>query len=432
MRILILGAYGTIGSAVLARLRRDGHAVVGAGRSVTTARRRFPGVTWREADFHHLLTADAWAPLLSGIDVVVNCVGAFQTGGRDRLDRIHVEAPAALFAACEKLGVQRVVHISAIGAEVDSPSEFGRSKASAEQALRETALDWLILRPGVVVSPAAYGGGALLIGLAGVPLLTPLIAAERPIQTIAVEDIAETVAWAARSDAPAHLVLDLVHPGMLNLRDLVLGYRRWLGFASRPVWVVPGWLAAIVAAIADGLGWLGWRSAARSTGFAQLAAGVSGDPSRWVEATGIAPRSFGDVLDQRAATVQDRWFARLYPLKPLAIALIAAFWTATGIIALGPGFSAALAHLSAAGFGRELAAATVVGGAIFDMVLGLLLLVRPLAKGVLITMLIATVGYLVAGTLIAPALWTDPLGALTKVVPLLLATLFTLAVLDER
>jgi hypothetical protein len=47
-------------------------------------------------------------------------------------------------------------------------------------------------------------------------------------------------------------------------------------------------------------------------------------------------------------------------------------------------------------------------------------------------MLVATIGYLFAGTLIEPSLWADPLGPLTKILPMLLATLFTLAIVEER
>lgn len=432
MRVMVLGAYGTIGAAVLARLHQDGHAVVGLGRSVRTAHRRFPFAIWIEADVRRLLAADDWLPLVSGFDAVVNCVGAFQRGSRDRLEAVHVDAPAALFSACERAGVRRVVHISAIGAEAESPTAFGRTKAAAEAALRATQLDWLILRPGVVIAPGGYGGGALLVGLAGIPLCTPLIAAERPLQIVAIDDVAATVAWAMRQDATARTRFDLVHPQTLTLRDIVLGLRGWLGFAPQPVWALPAALGRIVAAMADALGWLGWRSPARSTGFAQLAEGVSGDPSHWVQETGLRPQSFAQILARRPATLQDRWFARLYWLKPLAIGGLALFWIVTGIIALGPGYSAALEHLADAGFGTDAARATVIGGAVFDIVLGLLLLVRRLAKPVLITMLVATLCYLAAGTLIAPPLRGDPLGPLTKILPMLLATLFTLAVIDER
>jgi uncharacterized protein YbjT (DUF2867 family) len=89
MRVLITGAYGLIGAACLGRLRRAGHDLIGAGRSIEEARRRFPYAGWIVADFHALTTPASWHELLSGIDAVVNCVGALQDGARDDLRRVH-------------------------------------------------------------------------------------------------------------------------------------------------------------------------------------------------------------------------------------------------------------------------------------------------------------------------------------------------------
>src|SRR5262245_29455512 len=122
MRVLVTGAYGLIGSAILARLHRDGHGLVGAGRSIAVARRRFPYAQWIVADFHALTTAAQWVPLLAGIDAVVNCVGAFQHSLRDDLRSIHVAAPLALFDACTQAGVRRVIHVSALGAGAAGPT----------------------------------------------------------------------------------------------------------------------------------------------------------------------------------------------------------------------------------------------------------------------------------------------------------------------
>jgi hypothetical protein len=75
---------------------------------------------------------------------------------------------------------------------------------------------------------------------------------------------------------------------------------------------------------------------------------------------------------------------------------------------------------------------TVDLGALFDIVLGVLLCVRRFARPVLLVMLAVTPLYILAGTMLAPRLWIDPLGPLTKIVPLLIATLFVLAIIDER
>src|SRR5215510_9515779 len=144
MRILVTGAYGLIGSAILTRLTRAGHEVIGAGRSVAVARRRFPSARWIEADFHRLTKPDAWRPLLVGIDAVVNCVGVFQQGVRDDLRRIHAAAPIALFTACESARVRRVIHVSAIGVDPQGPTAFAVTKSEAEAWLAASNLDWLI------------------------------------------------------------------------------------------------------------------------------------------------------------------------------------------------------------------------------------------------------------------------------------------------
>src|SRR5262249_2510614 len=112
MRVLVTGAYGLIGTAVRARLNAAGHALTGAGRSVAAARRRFPYAAWVVADFNRLTTEEAWLPLLAGMDAVVNCAGALQSGGRDDLERVHASAPLALFAACRRPPVAPLIQSS--------------------------------------------------------------------------------------------------------------------------------------------------------------------------------------------------------------------------------------------------------------------------------------------------------------------------------
>ena len=437
MRVLVTGAYGLIGAACLARLYRDGHVLVGAGRAVGEARRRLPFAQWVAADFARLTTPAAWRPLLSDIDAVVNCVGVLQDGARDDTALVHVEATAALFAACRQAGIRRVIHVSAIGAERDGPTGFSRTKAAAEAHLAALDLDWVILRPGLVLAPAVHGGSAMLRALAAMPLVTPLIGAESRIQVVSIDEVADTVALCLALAAPAKMTWakvtwELAHPQVLPLREIVSAMRRWLGFPPRPVVPLPQAAATVVSAVADALGWLGWRSPARSTALKQLAAGVVGDPAAWIAATGIKPKSLHDILAAAPASVQDRWFAKLYLLKPVAIAALALFWIATGAFALGPGRTAALAHLTQIGFAPAFAEFVLMAGSIFDIVLGSLLLVRKLARAVLITMLAVTPGYLLVGTLAAPQLWFDPLGPYLKIIPMLLATMFTLAILDER
>lgn len=439
MRVLVTGAYGLIGSAILARLHGEGHDLVGAGRALAEARRRFPYARWVEADFARLTTADAWLPRLADIDALVNCVGVLQQGARDDMVRVHVEATCALFDACRMAGVRRLIHVSALSAAPNGPTDFSRSKATADAHLAGLDLDWVILRPGLVLAPAVHGGTAMLRGLAGLPLVTPMVGADSRVQVVSVGDVAATVALCLAPQAPgakvkatAKVTWELASPQVLTLGDIVVAMRAWLGFAPAPVVRLPQAAARLISLVADVLGRLGWRSPARSTAMAQLTAGVVGDPSGWIAATGIKPMSFDDILAAHPAGVQDRWYARLYFVKPLALASMSIYWILTGLTSLGPGWEQAMALLSPAGWPAGLVAFVIIAGAILDIVLGAALLVRPLTRAVLVTMFLICIPYLLAATLINPALWLDPLGRLMKTVPVMLALLFTLAILDER
>ncbi len=432
MRVLVTGGTGLIGSAVLTRLNRDGHELVGAGRDLKIARRAFPFCRWIEADFLKLTGAESWAPLLADVDAVVNCVGVLQDGLRDNVRRVQADATVALFSACEAAGVRRVVHVSAIGAEAGAPTDFARSKAAAEEDLARRNLDWAILRPGLVIAPAAYGGTALLRAVAAFPLVTPLVAADARIQIVGIDDLIETVAFCLEPSAASKVRWDIAHPEVYRLRDIVAAMRGWLGLAPAPVVPLPRWKASAISRCADALGWLGWRSPARSTAVAQLTAGVVGDPAPWIVATGIQPSNLAGTLARHPAGIQERWFARLYLLKPIAIGGLGLFWILTGLNALGPGREAGLAYLNEAGFASGGAETGLVIGSLFDIAMGLLLFWRRAARSTLVVMFAATIGYLAVGTATAPQLWFDPLGPFLKIVPVLLATLFTLAIIDER
>ena len=74
-----------------------------------------------------------------------------------------------------------MIHVSAIGVARDGPTAFARTKAEADARLAALDLDWTILRPALVLSPGAYGGSAMLRGLAGLPFITPVVAAQSRI-----------------------------------------------------------------------------------------------------------------------------------------------------------------------------------------------------------------------------------------------------------
>ena len=113
---------------------------------------------------------------------------------------------------------------------------------------------------------------------------------------------------------------------------------------------MPTFLLDLGAKLGDLASRLGWMPPMRSTAIAELRRGVTGDPQPWMAATGIVPKTIAQMVGQRPATIQDKWFARLFLVKALVIASLALFWMASGFIALVISFPATKAILAAHGF----------------------------------------------------------------------------------
>jgi uncharacterized protein YbjT (DUF2867 family) len=429
MRVLLTGANGFIGSAVLAALRREGHEVVAVVRSAGSAR-RLPPVKLIALDIAKATRPEDWLPQLAGIDALVNCAGVLSDGGGDTTEGVHHRGADALFAACEATGVRRVVHISAIGVDRETPTAFSRTKLAGDQALMARNLDWVVLRPSVVLGRAAYGGSALIRGLAGLPAV-PTMPDTGPLQVVQLDDLVETILFFLKPEAPARVALDVAGPERLPFAEVVQAYRRWLGWGDGPCMPIPRWLMHAGFRLGDAAGRLGWRSPINSAAQREVARGAAGDAGEWMHLTGIKPQRLGDALAAEPASVQERRFARLYFLKPLVIGVLALFWIITGLISLGPGWGIGVELMQMAGTG-PLAAPGVIAGALIDIVIGVAIAFRRTARLGLYAAMALSLFYIVVGTLLMPSLWIDPIGPMLKIVPLLVLQLVALAMLDDR
>jgi hypothetical protein len=195
---------------------------------------------------------------------------------------------------------------------------------------------------------------------------------------------------------------------------------------------LPRALGSIAFRLGDLAGWFGWRSAIRSTAGRELLRGATGDPAPWTAATGIAPRSLEAALMAEPASVQDRWFAGLYLLRPWLFGILAPYWISTGIVSLGPGWQNGIGLMNEGGVFGWKAAAVVVAGALADLAIGLTIAWRRTARTGLILAMLLTMTYLVIGSILVPRLWSDPLGPMLKVPPILLLHLAALGILEDR
>lgn len=430
MRVLILGATGLIGSAVSARLVTAGHEVVGLTRTRDAAARRLPVERWIVADLRDVNGPEDWLPHLEEVDAVVNCAGTLQDSVRDSTSKVHCDAPAALWQACERAGVRRVIQFSAMGVDRGGLTDFSRTKKAGDEALEASSLDWVILRPSVVVGRQAYGGSALFRGLASLPVM-PRIDDAGPLDIVQLDDVAETVLRLLEPGAASRVALELAGPERLQFDEVVAAYRAWLGWRPARRIRVPGFVMGLMWRLGDLVAWFGWRPPVRSTARREIVRGAVGDSGAWRAATGIEPRPLGAALATEPASVQERWFARLYLLKPIAFATFILFWVLTAVVSVGPGYRWAV-NVMEASPAAPIAALTVIAGSLADLVVAGLILFRRTAKLGMIAGIVVTLSYVVSGTLLRPDLWADPLGPMMKVWPILALNLILLAILDER
>jgi hypothetical protein len=182
----------------------------------------------------------------------------------------------------------------------------------------------------------------------------------------------------------------------------------------------------------DLIGMLGWRPPMRSTARREIVRGAVGDPGPWQRVTGICPRSLGEALAAEPASVQERWFAKLYFVKPLGFAVFAAFWIVTGLISLGPGWNHGMDLMREGGAGHGIAAITVAAGALADIAIGFAIAFRRTARAGLYAALAISVTYAIIGSVLVPRLWSDPLGPMLKIWPIIVLNLALLAIRADR
>jgi hypothetical protein len=240
------------------------------------------------------------------------------------------------------------------------------------------------------------------------------------LSCFAADRIADAVTW------------DLMQPQLVTLGGVIEQFRRSFGIADMPRITLPAVMLDLGAKLGDLVSWLGWMPPIRTTAITELRRGVTGDPQPWMAATGIVPRTLRQAVEQRSATIQDKWFARLFLIKALVIASLVAFWIASGFIALVISYDAAAAILTSHAFPPALVAPFTVGTSLMDMAIGVLIALRRTCAAGLIAGIAASLGYMLGTAILTPDLWIEPLGALVKTGPAILLMLVALLTLDNR
>jgi NADH dehydrogenase len=246
--VLVLGGTGFLGRTLVAELvgRAGAAHVVVPTRRIAHARvlRSLPDVECIEADVHD---DAALAALVERSTAVVNLI-AILHGSDSAFQRVHIELPRRLAAACSAAGVRRVVHVSALGVSADAPSRYLRSKAAGEAVLRQAPqLEWTLLRPSLM-----FGADDRLLNLfaslqAVLPVL-PLAGAGAQVQPVWVHDVARGIVQCLADRSTIGQTFECAGPRRMTLRELAELAGRWSGH-PRPIIPVPDAIAGLQASL---------------------------------------------------------------------------------------------------------------------------------------------------------------------------------------
>ncbi|MBV9890185.1 MAG: complex I NDUFA9 subunit family protein [Rhizobacter sp.] len=247
-KLLVLGATGFVGQSVCERLVERSGAAGGRIRVATRRPQRarhlqlLPTAEVAVGDVHDDATLD-W--MLRDTDAVINLV-AILHGSEAEFERVHTRLPQRLGAACARVGVRRVIHVSALGVAADAPSRYLRSKARGEAALRAAPLDLTIVRPSVIFGERDRFLNTFALLQSVLPAV-PLASAAARFQPVWVEDVAAAIARCLDDATTIGETIECAGPRVYTLRELVQAAGRWSG-APRPVLTLPSALGRLQAA----------------------------------------------------------------------------------------------------------------------------------------------------------------------------------------
>jgi nucleoside-diphosphate-sugar epimerase len=248
-QIFMTGATGVVGRALLARLAGDKRS---AGRNmpqVTVLSRNVSAAPEPAVKFvtARLGEPENWRHALEGCTEVVHMAAQTGKAKAAQFERVNVEGTRAVVDAARAAGVGRLLFVSSIAACYPELEHYpyGRSKRDAEQVVRESGLEWAVVRPTIVLSRRASNWHAL-DGLAGLPV-TPIFGpGTARIQPIYADDLAECLATWIDDPAFARESYDLGGPEVLTFGDFLRRVRRRKRGSTGPLLRLPGKLGIAV------------------------------------------------------------------------------------------------------------------------------------------------------------------------------------------
>ena len=252
LTVFVTGASGFVGQAVVRELLACGHHV-----QVLTHTHSLP-VTHERLQVcpGSLEDPPSLARALQGVSAVIHLVGIIRENPsrNSTFHHIHVDLVRPLVDAALAAGVNRFVHMSALGACPDSPARYHQTKAAGEQIVKASSLAWTIFRPSMIIGPAGEFTRMLGDWATGVKppyLFMPYFGAGRKylIQPVAVTDVARAFAAAMTTPSAIGKTYDLVGHHRFTWPEFYRHFATALCGRPRLTLGIPAWYAQLLTGL---------------------------------------------------------------------------------------------------------------------------------------------------------------------------------------
>ncbi len=219
--VTIYGGSGFVGRYIARRMAQAGWRVRVAVRRPNEAMHVKPygNVGQVEPVFCNIRDDDSVRAVMRGADAVVNCVGTFDRKGRNNFQAVQAEGATRIARLAAEEGVSNLVHLSAIGADAESDSEYAQSKAAGEAGILEHFPQAMILRPSVVFGPEDQFFNRFA-GMTRFGPVLPVVGGDTKFQPVYADDVAHAAALGVEGRAVPG-IYELGGPEVATFRDLM-------------------------------------------------------------------------------------------------------------------------------------------------------------------------------------------------------------------
>ena len=235
--VTIFGGSGFLGRHLVQALAKTGARMRVAVRRPELAGHLRPagGVGQIKAVQANIRYLDSLRAPAEGADAVINLVGILAPSGKQSFKAVQDEGARHVAEAARAAGAKMFLHVSAIGADLKSPSVYGRTKAAGEEAVRDTFPGAVIVRPSIVFGPEDQFFNRFA-ALARILPALPVIGGSTKFQPVFAGDVAKAIVAALRGNATEGATLELGGPEILTMKEVL---ERVLAYTMRKRWLVP-------------------------------------------------------------------------------------------------------------------------------------------------------------------------------------------------